>query len=161
MPNSRETDEANLALLIRDVHIANTDAEKDAATEALQEYSENTSFSNLGTRAEAAIAIASAATRQKSMKEMKRLLDDVSDLDEAFKTAARVAADGEKNLFFPRLASSLCQVETLLASLKEQFESLGSEIENLSDGVDLAKLKDLAKSVKRASSEISKSLEQV
>jgi hypothetical protein len=159
MPNERETAEANLALLIRDASNAETRNEKRQAVSALEEFSENTPFSNLGMTADAAIAVTTARTRQAAITRMQDRLNEISDLRDAFKTAKRVAADGEKELFFPRVASALSQTEVLLTSLKEQFDALGAQIDNLKDGVDLDKLKDTAKAVESATAKLRASLD--
>ncbi|MCK5275426.1 MAG: hypothetical protein KAJ11_17380 [Alphaproteobacteria bacterium] len=154
MANDRETAEANLALLIREANMASTGQEKQQARGALEHFTENTLFPNLGTVAEAAIAITAAQTRQAAINRMRAQLDEINDLREAFKTAERVAADGEENMFFPRVASSLAQVETLLGSLKEQFDAVRNNIGELKNGVDLDKLKDLASSVETAAEKL-------
>ena len=159
MPNERETAEANLALLIRDAGNATTRAEKREAIAALENFSENTPFSNLGMTADAAIAVTTARTRQAAISRMQERLNEISDLREAFKTAKRVAADGEKELFFPRLASSLSQVEVLLISLKDQFDGLGAQVDRLKDGVEVDKLKEVAEAVQSATAEIRTSLD--
>ena len=158
MPNKRETAEANLALLIRDASNAVTRDEKRAAVAALEDFSENTPFTNLGMTADAAIAVTTARTRQAAITRMQQRLNEISDLRDAFKTARRVAADGEKELFFPRVASTLSQVEVLLVSLKEQFDALGTQVDRLKDGVDLDKLKDAAGAVESATAKLRTSL---
>lgn len=150
MANDREIAEANLALLIREASNATTQQEKRDAIDALEQFAQHSAFPNLRMVADAAGTIAIAGTRQAAINRMRAQLDAISDLRESFKTAARVAADGEEDMFFPRVASSLAQVETLLESLKEQFDAIQNNIGTLKNGVELDKLKDLAASVKTA-----------
>lgn len=159
MANEREAAEANLALIIRDATMAATRAEKRDAVTALEDFSENTPFSNLGMTADAAIAVTTAQTRQAAITRMQGRLNEISDLRDAFKTAKRVAADGEKDLFFPRVASSLGQAELLLLSLKDQFDGLKTHVDTLKNGVDVAKLKKAAKGVESASKDFRKTLD--
>ena len=139
--------------------MAATRAEKRDAVTALEDFSENTPFSNLGMTADAAIAVTTAKTRQAAITRMQGRLDEISDLRGAFRTAKRIAADGEKELFFPRAASALGQAETLLVTLKDQFDGLKTQVDTLKNGVDVAKLKKVAKGVESASKEIRKSLD--
>lgn len=161
MANDREKAEADLALLIRDAINATTAPAKNQARAALETFSENTPFPNLGVVADAAIAITAAATRQAAINHMRQQLDNISDLRKAFNTAQRVAADGEEHLFFPRIATTLAQVETLLKSLKDQFDAVQNNINNLKNGIDLVKLQDLATSVETAAETIKNDLDRL
>jgi len=158
MSNSREIASANLALLIVDLNSATTPPAKQAAINALDTFSQNTSFANLGLRANAASAAANAASREAAIKGMSDALNGVSDLQKSFKTAQDIANAGENNLLFPRIASTLGQVEIMLTMLKEQFDAVDQQVNALKGGVDLQKLKSLAASVQNAADALKQKL---
>ena len=159
MPNEREVAETELALLIRDANAAATPPEKARALTALENFSERTLFPDLGEQADTAAAITAAQTREEAISKMRQSLNTISAIDAAFKSAAQIAADGEQHLFFPRLASTLGQVETILTTLKEQFDAVAANINSMKSGIDLAKLKGLADSVKSAADTLTQKLD--
>src|SRR5687768_15399373 len=140
MANEREIAETRLALLVHDASVAETPQEKQQAQNALRAFSQNTRFIDLGMIADEARAIANAATRQDAIDKMREKLGEISALDNAFKSARKVAQDGEEHLLFPRLASALGQVETVLETLKDQFDAIAANVNTMKNGVDLQKL---------------------
>src|SRR5262249_3543916 len=101
---------------------------------------------------------ANAATRQQAVSGISAALNNVSDLRKAFNTAQQVATDGENNLIFPRIAATLGQVDTILTTLKQQFDAVAGQVNALKAGVDLNRLKGLATSVQTAADTLQKTL---
>jgi hypothetical protein len=160
MMPTHEADETELALLIRDAKQANQTGsaqEKQNALDALERFAQRT-FPDLKDIADDAADIIAADTREKAIAMMRDALADISELDAAFKSAKRIADEGQEKLFFPRLASTLGQVETILTILKEQFDGVASQINGLKQGIDLAKVLGLIQSVVTAADTLKQKL---
>jgi len=155
-----EADETELALLIRDANQAVSLQEKQDALDALESFSQRT-FPDLRKKADDAAHIVAAKTRDEAIALMRDALADISELDAAFKSAAKIAEEGQENLFFPRLASTLGQVETILTTLKEQFDGIAGKINGFKQGIDLAKILGLIESVGSAANTLKEKLGRV
>ncbi len=164
MSNARDRDKAKLILLIGEVMAARRQNEAPAAqatTAALQSFSENTAFPNLATKASAVISANAIADMEEGLRRMADIAEQLSPLRQAFQAGAEIADDGRASLFFPRIASTLVQVEELLNSVLTTATSFRADIANVRDDFDISKLKALIEKVRNTGDQLSQKLDEI
>lgn len=161
MSDARNRDKALLIMLIGDymaARRANNENAKRKATEALQKFAQKTAFPNLATKANATITVGSIDDMNEGLVRMAEIADQLSPLRQTFQAGAEIADSGQASLFFPRVASTLVQVEEMLNSLLTTAENFKAEIESARGDFNLKKVKGLVKKVKSAGDELEQKL---
>ena len=164
MSNARDRDKAKLILLIGDVMAArrqNDPGGAQAATAALQDFSENTAFPNLATKASVTISVNAIADMEEGLSRLADIADQLSPLRQAFQAGAEIADEGKSSLFFPRVASTLVQVEELLNSVLATATSFKDDIASVKDDFDIEKLKALIEKIRNTGDELSQKLDEI
>ena len=164
MSNARDQEKAKLILLIGDVMAARrqNDAESaQTATEALQSFSENTAFPNLATKASVTISVNAIADMEEGLSRLSDIADQLSPLRQTFQTGAEIADEGKSSLFFPRVASTLVQIEELLNSALDTATNFKDDITDIKGDFDIGKLKTLIEKIKNTGGQLSQKLDEI
>ena len=164
MSNARDRDKANLIVLIGEVMTARRDNDESAtqaALEALQSFREATVFPNLSTKASAVISTIAVADMEEGLRRLADIAEQLSPLRQAFQAGAEIADEGQASLFFPRVASTLVQVDELLKSVITIATDFKDDIESVTDDLDISKLKTLVEKVKAAGDQLGQKLDEL
>lgn len=162
MSTARDRDKSELILLIGDFMAARRQQNDSAiaqATAALHEFSQNTAFPNLQTKASATIAAATVADINEGLRRMADIAEQLSPLRQTFQAAAEIAEDGQTSLFFPRVASTLVQVQELLSSMLETAKTFEADVSAIREGFDIDKLKVLIEQIRQTGSDLGEKID--
>jgi hypothetical protein len=157
-----DVDETRLILLIGDLMNARRSGDQPSArrfTQQLQDFSEQTAFPNVAAKAAATIAAASIQDMENGLRSMADIAEELSPLRQTLTAATELAEQGKASLFFPRVASTLVQVEGLLNSAVAAADTLKNDIAAVSKDFDVEKLKSLVEKIKTTGEDLSRRLE--
>ena len=162
MSNARDRDKAKLILLIGDVMAARRNNNQSAtqnAIETLQDFRESTVFPSLGTKASAVISTIAVEDMEEGLRRLADIAEQLSPLRQSFQAGAEIADEGQASLFFPRVASTLVQVDELLNAAIAVATEFRDDIASATGDMDISKLKSLVEKVKAAGEKLGQKLE--
>jgi hypothetical protein len=161
---NKDREKAKLILLIGAYMSARREddtAAEDSAADALQEFSENTRYAKLATKADSILALSNIEDMEEGLRQMTGIAEKLSPLRQTFQAGADIAEKGRASLFFPRAASTLVQVDELLSSLLSTAEDFKDDISSAMVDFDIEKMLALVGKVKETGEKLDKQLNEM
>ena len=136
---TKDQDRATLEALVEDLMSARRNDDPTAARvarEALIAF--NSRFRDLNAEAQNAAAAAILANMNEALGELTQIAVRLGPLGDAFRAAQKLAREGKKELFIPRLAATAAQALELLTVLKEAADKISDQLDVAGQANDLA-----------------------